>query len=147
MRCNLMRRVDAANLPIMWKLLTFTVVIGCSSTETTSDGGTIYTSDPPANIPCNVDSDCCVVADECHSAAYVVHAGDTVEVPQTGCNLCLVPAVQVWCAGGTCQSGRVSTGFDPSFSQNHCGSLPLPDGAALTGPDGGAESMTVYTCQ
>lgn len=80
----------------MWKLLTITILVGCSTA----------TSDPPANIPCNV-----------------------------------------WCAGGACQSGRVSTGFDPSFSQSHCGSLPLPDGAALTGPNGGAETMTVYTCQ
>ena len=83
-------------------LLTLTVLIGCSSSaQHTSDGGTIYTaSDPPAAIACTTDSDCCVFADECHSAAYVVHAGDTVQVSQTGCNLCLVPSVQVWCSGG-----------------------------------------------
>lgn len=127
------------------------VLAGCSNGGgTTPDGGHIYTSQPPDNIPCTTDTDCCVVTDTCRSAAYVVHAGDTVQMPQTTCNLCLVPPVQVWCKNGVCQSGELvnaSSGFEP-FMQDHCGTLPIPDGGdgTMHGPDGGITTMAAYGC-
>jgi hypothetical protein len=135
----------------MTRTLLFLVLVGCSSgSSKTPDGGTIYTSIPPDNIPCTTDSDCCVVTDSCRSAAYVVHAGDQVKMPSTACNLCIVPAVQVWCKAGVCQSGELhnlSSDTAP-FMQDHCGSLPLPDAGdnTLYGPDGGVVTMAAYGC-
>lgn len=81
------------------------LVTACSSGNAkTPDGGTIYTGPPPNDISCNTDSDCCVAIDTCHSVAYVVHAGDSLQISQTGCNLCIAPPVQVWCESGKCQN-------------------------------------------
>jgi hypothetical protein len=129
------------------------VPLACSSgPATTADGGTIYTSPPPDGIPCTTDTDCCVLTDTCRSAAYVVHAGDAIQMPQTACNACIVPAVQVWCKNGTCQSGELKN-IDPNaaaaFEQDHCGTLPIPADAgdtSLYGPDGGLTTMAAYGC-
>lgn len=130
----------------------FALFIACSNgPSTTPDGGKIYTSQPPDNIACTTDTDCCVVTDGCRSAAYVVHAGDTVQMPQTTCNACIVPDVQVWCKNGVCQSGELKnlmiSGNDP-FRVDHCGTLPIPDGGdgTLYGPDGGITTMAAYGC-
>jgi hypothetical protein len=117
----------------------------CSSSNAkTPDGGTVYTSPPPNDIPCSTDSDCCVAVDTCHSIAYVVHAGDSLQIPQTGCNLCLAPPVQVWCANGTCQSATLP--FTPdtqSLATDHCGSVTLSaDAGTPASSDAGA-----YGCQ
>jgi hypothetical protein len=116
------------------------VIAACSSDGgKTADGGTIYTGAPPNDISCNVDSDCCVAIDQCHSIAYVVHAGDALDIPQTNCNLCIAPAVQVWCEGGKCQNAVLPFSQDTqSFIGNHCGQLPLPDGGTVTSSDAGA---------
>ena len=128
-------------------VLTF---LACTSNaRTTADGGTLYTDLPPENIPCTTDSDCCVVTDTCRSAAYVVHVGDDVQRPQTTCNLCTVPPVQVWCKNNVCQSGTLalSQGME-AFTKDHCGTLPIPDGGdpTLHGEDGGIETMAAYGC-
>jgi hypothetical protein len=130
--------------------------LACSSSgpsTTTGDGGTVYTSQPPDNIPCTTDSDCCVVTDGCRSAAYVVHAGDTVQMPAPGaCNGCIVPAVQVWCKNGVCQSGELKNSditATAAFRQDHCGTLPIPADAgdpSLYGEDGGLTTMAAYGC-
>jgi hypothetical protein len=126
-------------------------LVACSSgNQKTPDGGTLYTSAPPDTIACTTDTDCCVATDTCHSVAYVVHAGDGVSMSQTDCNLCIVPPVQVWCKNGTCQSGVLShlvQGME-AFAQDHCGTLPIPDGGdgTLYGPDGGLETMVSYAC-
>ncbi len=132
----------------------FVPIFACSSggggAAKTPDGGTIYTSVPPDNIPCTTDSDCCVVTDQCRSAAYVVHAGDVVDIPKPpACNLCMVPPVQVWCRNGVCQSGELTSlsADTMPFTQDHCGSLPMPDGGStLIGPDGGVTTMAAYGC-
>ena len=131
----------------------FFVAIGaaCSSGPAhTSDGGIIYTSRPPEVIPCTTDTDCCVVRDKCRAAAYVVHAGDTVQMPmpESGCVKCLGPAVQVWCKNGTCLSG-IPTFDDPPLLLDHCGSVPVPDGGDPTviGEDGGIQTMAAYGCE
>jgi hypothetical protein len=116
------------------------VTAACSSDDAkTPDGGTLYTSAPPNDISCSGDADCCVAIDECHSIAYVVHAGDSLQIPQTNCNLCIAPPVQVWCEGGKCQSAVLSLTPDTqSFATNHCGQLPVPDGGTVTSSDAGA---------
>jgi hypothetical protein len=141
--------------PILFGLFAAAAVaLACSSgvATTTPDGGTIYTSAPPSDIPCSVDTDCCVVTDGCRSAAYVVHAGDTVQMPQTACNACIGPAVQVWCKNGTCQSGELKNmdlNAAASFRLDHCGTLPIPPDAgdtSLYGEDGGLTTMAAYGC-
>ncbi len=136
-------------------LTSVAVPLACSSggSSTTADGGTIYTSLPPDNIPCTTDTDCCVVTDGCRSSAYVVHAGDSVQMPNPGaCNACIIPAVQVWCKNGTCQSGEIKnadlSALGP-FMMDHCGTLPIPadaGDASLYGPDGGLTTMAAYGC-
>jgi hypothetical protein len=133
------------------------VPLACSGggSNTTADGGTIYTSLPPDDIKCATDTDCCVITDGCRSAAYVVHAGDAVQMPQPsmGCNACIVPAVQVWCKNGTCQSGELENidyAASAAFRQDHCGTLPIPadaGDASLYGEDGGLTTMSAYGCQ
>jgi len=117
------------------------VAIACSSgNEKTPDGGTLYTSPPSGDVSCNSDSDCCVAVDTCHSIAYVVHAGDALDLPQTGCNFCVAPAVEVWCSGGKCQSAvlPVSAQITP-YNNDHCGPFAL---------DGGTPSDSgVHGCQ
>jgi hypothetical protein len=125
------------------------LLIACSSgTQHTADGGTIYTGPPPEVIACNVDTDCCVATDPCHSQAFVVHAGDAVQISQTNCNACIVPPVQVWCENSVCRSATFDfTGNqDTPFTQDHCGSMQLPDSVVLHGEDGGIETMAVYGC-
>jgi hypothetical protein len=118
------------------------VLVGaCSSgNEKTPDGGTIYTSAPPNDIACSSDSDCCVAIDQCHSVAYVIHAGDSLQIAQTNCNLCIAPAVQVWCANGKCQNAVVP--FDQNtpqqFLSDHCGPITLPDAGTVSGSDAGS---------
>jgi hypothetical protein len=117
------------------------ILAACSGDNAkTPDGGTIYTSAPPNDISCNTDSDCCVAIDACHSIAYVVHAGDSLQIPQTNCNLCIAPPVQVWCSSGKCQSATLPISpSTQSFMTDHCGSLALPDDAgAVTSSDAGA---------
>jgi hypothetical protein len=131
----------------------FFVAIGaaCSSGPAhTPDGGVIYTSRPPDVIPCTTDTDCCVVTDKCRAAAYVVHAGDTVQMPapESGCVKCIGPFVQVWCKDGTCQSGY----YPGAYQGDHCGTLPPPvasddSGVPLIGEDGGLETMAAYGCE
>ncbi len=135
-------------------LFPFAFILACSSGGShTPDGGTVYTSQPPDNIPCATDKDCCVVTDSCRSSAYVVHAGDSVQMPSPGaCNACIGPAVQVWCKNGVCQSGELKTmNMDVAmpFMTDHCGTLPIPADAgdtSLYGPDGGLTTMAAYGC-
>ena len=111
----------------------------CSSgNDKTPDGGTVYTSAPPSDVSCSSDSDCCVAIDTCHSIAYVVHAGDSLQIPQNGCNLCIAPAVQVWCSGGKCQNAvvQMSQSTDQQLLTDHCGYIG-PD-AGLSSADAGA---------
>lgn len=133
----------------LFAFVCLSLAMACNGSSTTADGGTVYTSIPPENIPCTTDTDCCVVTDACRSAAYVVHAGDTVQMPKTTCNACIVPAVQVWCKNGTCQSGSLSFADGlQAFMQDHCGTLPIPDGGdpTLHGEDGGIVTMAAYGC-
>jgi hypothetical protein len=127
----------------LFALLSFLLFAACSNSDgvaKTADGGNIYTSAPPTQISCSSDSDCCVAVDECHSVAYVVHAGDELDTPQTGCNLCLAPQVQVWCgSNGTCQSAALPSSED-AIATNHCGQLA--DAGTSSGGDSGA-----YGCQ
>ena len=125
----------------------FALAAACSNNPShTADGGLIYTTRPPEVIPCTTDMDCCVVTDLCRGAAYVVHAGDTVQMPQpeSGCLRCIPPAVQVWCKDGTCQSGSAPDG---PFAGDHCGTIPDDSGLPLTGEDGGLVTMAAYGCE
>jgi hypothetical protein len=126
--------------------LTAFVVVACSTSDgnqKTPDGGTIYTSAPPSDIACNSDSDCCVAIDLCHSVSYVVHAGDSLQIPQTACNLCIAPAVQVWCSGGKCQNAVVpfDSNTPQAFMSDHCGPIAMPD-AGITTADAGTHGCT-----
>jgi hypothetical protein len=119
------------------------ILAACSSDNAkTPDGGTVYTNAPSGDVSCNTDSDCCVAIDTCHSIAYVVHSGDTLQIPQNGCNFCIAPAVQVWCSGGKCQNMVVPTSANPDqqLLVNHCG---------YVGPDAGQTSSDAgsHGCQ
>jgi hypothetical protein len=106
-------------------------VAACSSSnaQKTPDGGTLWTSAPTGDVACSVDSDCCVAVDLCHSMSYVVHAGDALDIPQTNCNLCIAPAVQVWCSGGKCQNAVLPFSQDTQpLTMNHCGPIVLDAG-------------------
>src|SRR4051794_5357420 len=61
------------------------------------------------NIPCTVDTDCCVVLDQCYEQALVVSAGDKDAVRSLlngadmgRCSLCVLPLVQASCTQGKC---------------------------------------------
>jgi len=123
---------------LVFGVLLFTACSG--GNDKTPDGGTIYTSAPPSDVSCNSDSDCCVAIDTCHSIAYVVHAGDSLQIPQNNCNLCIAPPVQVWCSGGKCQNAVVplTQSTDQQLLGDHCGYVG-PD-AGLSSSDGGAHA-------
>jgi len=125
-------------------LLLFLVAACSSNAEKTPDGGTVYTSAPSGDVSCNSDSDCCVAVDTCHSVAYVVHAGDSLQIPQTDCNLCLAPPVQVWCESGKCQSAVLPFSSDTEgLMGDHCGSVALPgDAGAPAASDAGAHGCS-----
>ena len=115
------------------------VFSACSSGNAkTPDGGTIYTSTPPTDIPCNLDTDCCVAIDQCHSVAYVVHAGDSLQIPQTNCNLCIAPPVQVWCDNGKCTNAVLPFTSDTpqALMTDHCGPVVIDAGVPPTSDSG-----------
>lgn len=103
---------------------------------------------------CATAADCCVVVDGCMNEALVVGAKDQATVanlvaaydqaeyalgPQARCTGCVPPPVQVSCVQNKCVGSYV--GFespdggeiDPSFMQNHCGTLPNAPAAISTG--------------
>jgi hypothetical protein len=103
--------------------------------------------------PCTSDSDCCIVTDGCISNALVVNTSNRDEVtsliqeaapPVGGCFGCIGRPYQVACVAGQCTAYEVERwdpdagapmaayyDDDPSLADDHCGTLPLPDGDLL----------------
>jgi hypothetical protein len=98
------------------------------------------------DIPCGVDSDCCVVTDGCLNSALVVSAADRDTVASlirsadmTRCTGCIAAFVQVSCNQGKCLGASVDyrtadgAAADPRLAQDHCGSLDGPQPPKRTG--------------
>ncbi len=126
---------------------------GSDAATPSSDGGNSAT-DPRAraatyardDIPCNVDSDCCLVTDRCLNSALVVGAADKDTVTSllrsadmTRCTGCVGAFVQVSCNQGKCLGTSVDlrsadgAAPDPRLAQDHCGSVDGPQTPKRTG--------------
>ncbi len=90
------------------------------------------------DIPCSVDSDCCVVVDMCLDTGYLVGQNDrdTVRGLLDGasmdrCLACIPPPVQVTCEAGKCLANLVTDDSTASnevrgqLRSDHCGSLDI----------------------
>jgi hypothetical protein len=88
-----------------------------------------------SDIACTVDSDCCVVVDNCLDTGYLVAATDRDQVralldgaSMDRCLACIPPSVQIACEASRCVAKIVSND-DPKtpppdeLRQDHCGSL------------------------
>jgi hypothetical protein len=98
------------------------------------------------NIPCAVDSDCCLVTDACKNTALVVSALDKNIVTNlihsadmTLCTGCIGAFVEVSCKMGTCSGTSVdftspdAGHLDERLGQDHCGSISPPPAPKHTG--------------
>ena len=91
-----------------------------------------------SDIACAVDSDCCVVVDNCLDTGYLVSRTDraTVRALLDGasmdrCLACIPAPVQVTCEAGKCVANLVTDDAMPSsevwgqLRSDHCGSLDV----------------------
>ena len=98
------------------------------------------------DVPCTTAADCCVAFEGCLNLGLVVGSADEQTVatllmnydvaeyatPDPKCTGCIPPPVQVACIQKKCAGTVVGQGdllpdgalVDPSFSTNHCGTLP-----------------------
>jgi hypothetical protein len=84
-----------------------------------------YTAGP---IACQKNSDCCVIINDCISAAQVVGAADKDKAKAAWpyctdyCNDCIPPAVVVGCDNGVCTGTKVDfADASNDLMQDHCG--------------------------
>lgn len=115
---------------------------GGATTTATGGGGTgacygdqeAWDQIPKTNLPCQHNSDCCVVFNGCEGEAQVVSADDFAMAAQVWpycepCVQCLVPVVEVECQQGECVGYEVPPDEDAGIyeGQDHCGvDEPLP---------------------
>jgi len=77
---------------------------------------------------CATNADCCVVVNGCISESQIVAAADEAAAKaawpycDSQCNLCIPPAIQVFCDNGTCAGTEVDLAdAGPDLMQDHCG--------------------------
>jgi hypothetical protein len=89
-----------------------------------------------SDIACTVDTDCCVVTDDCTQSAVVVSAADKDTVANlyrsadmNRCTACIAQLVEVACQSGVCVGtlldfpGPGGGNPDPRLAADHCGSI------------------------
>lgn len=85
-----------------------------------------------APMACQMNSDCCVVINDCLAEAQVVRAKDYAAAPSTWpycddlCTNCIAPVIEVGCENGACVGKVKENGLpgDP-LSGSHCGVDPV----------------------
>jgi hypothetical protein len=108
---------------------------GGGTTTTTGAGGTGCHGDDAtwqaltaAAIPCQKNSDCCVVVNGCLSESQVVAAATKDQAKaawpycEAQCNACIPPAIEVVCDQGSCAGREVDlVDAGPALLADHCG--------------------------
>lgn len=108
---------------------------GGGTTTTTGLGGSgchgndaSWKSFTEAAIPCQKNSDCCVIVNTCLSESQVVAAATKEQAKaawpycDAECNLCIPPAIEVVCDQGSCAGRQVDfADAGPGLMTDHCG--------------------------
>jgi hypothetical protein len=115
-------------------------------------GGSGGTQNPPVlDLRCSSDADCCVVADSCGMALWLVTLAQRPEMiaylqsrATSSCPSCMAPQVQLACQSGQCAGTQVGSAWPPvGLSAPHCGTV---SGTAAAINDAGT-TQTVFGCK